>query len=339
MTKHKFLFVFLIICSISFVDCKNAKHKQNAYAHLPAEVAEVYKQLEKNPNNPSLYVQLTDYYIKNSLLDSALNNILIAIRLDSTHSDYYLKLSDVYFAMQRIDDTEEILEKVISMDKSNKEAYLKLAELHFLHKRYKEAHEQLNAVLSIDVFNPKAYFIRGWIQKEEGDTAAAIRSYLTAVEQNPDYFEAYEELGIVYHTKRDPLAVSYYKNALNIQPENTQVLYNLAMYYQEIGDNDNAIKNYQMILQINPKHPYALHNIGWIFMVKQQKYEEAVAFFTKAIEADTTYVDAVYNRGLAFESLKRFDNARQDYAYSLKLNDKYMLAIEGLNRLDKLQKK
>ena len=339
MLNHKLPLVFLIICSISLVGCKNAKQKQDAYAHLPAEVAEVYKQLEKHPDNPSLYVQLTDYYIKSFLLDSALNNILMAIRLDSTHSDYYLKLSDVYFAMQRIDETEEILEKVISMDKSNKEAYLKLAELHFLHKRYKEAHEQLNAVLSIDVFNPKAYFIRGWIYKEEGDTTAAIRSYLKAVEQNPDYIEAYEELGIVYHTKRDPLAVSYYKNALNIQPENTQLLYNLAMYYQEVGDNDNAIKNYQMILQINPKHVFALHNIGWIYMVKQQKYEEAVAFFTKAIESDTNYIEAVYNRGLAFENLKRYENARQDYTYSLKLNDKYMLAIEGLNRLDKLQNK
>jgi Flp pilus assembly protein TadD len=72
-------------------------------------------------------------------------------------------------------------------------------------------------------------------------------------------------------------------------------------------------------------------------LVGQEKYEEAVVFFTKAIEQDTTYVEAVYNRGYCFEQLKQYDNARQDYMYSLQLANNYALSIAGLNRLDKVR--
>jgi tetratricopeptide (TPR) repeat protein len=72
--------------------------------------------------------------------------------------------------------------------------------------------------------------------------------------------------------------------------------------------------------------------------VGEDKYEEAVVFFTKAIEINPNYVEAVYNRGSSFEMLKQYDNARQDYMYALKLVNNYPLAIDGLNRLDKMQK-
>ena len=336
MTKHPLVILSFIVAFL-WTNCHRSQEKTNPYAHLPQALQELYRQVEKNPDEAKLYLQLSDYYLSHSQLDSALNHVLIAIRLDSTQSEYYLLLSDVYFAQQRIDETEEILEKVIGMDPESKDAYLKLAELHFLHKRYKEAHENISAVLKLDVYNPKAYFIRGWIYKEEGDTMAAIRSYLTAVEQNPDYFEAYEELGIVYHAKKDPLAVNYYTNALNLQADNTQIMYNIAMFYQEKGDNDKALNYYHMILQIDGEHPHALHNIGWIYLVRKDKYEEAVAFFTRAIEADSTYIEAIYNRGLAFESMQRYDYARQDYAFTLKFFENNMPAIEGLNRMDKAQ--
>lgn len=336
--RKKSCYVAILVFVFLVLSCQNNRNNDR-YADMPSELAEIYKKIDKNPSDPSLYANLSDYYMKISLQDSALNAILTALRIDSTNTTYYLKLSDVYFAMNHIDASEEMLEKVVSIDGKNQEAYLKLAELHFLHKRYDKAQEFLQEVLTIDSYNPKAYFIRAWVYKEEGDTMAAIRSYLTAIEQDINYFEAYEELAVLYHHKKDPIAANYYKNALNIRPNDVLLMYNFAMFYQEMGDVDKAIMYYKMILQINPTYKYALHNIGWIYMIELKRYEDAIAFFTNAIDIDNSYIEAVYNRGLAFENLKQYDNARQDYAYTLKLNDKYELGIEGLNRLDKLQSK
>jgi len=246
-----------------------------------------------------------------------------------------VKLSDIYFAMANTEAAEEVLEKAIALDNKNNEAYLKLAELHFLLKEYDLARETVQKALALQTHNPKAYFIWAWIFREKGDTLAAIRNYLIAAEQNSDYFDAYMELGILYHYKGDPLAIDYYNNALNVMPNNVQALYNMAMFYQETGNYEKALEKYRMILQLEPQNKYAIHNMGWVYLVGEKKYEEAVAFFTKAIELDTTYIEAVFNRGLSFENLKKYDKARQDYMYSLHLQHNYPLALEGLNRLDR----
>ena len=335
MYKLRLLFIggFLLL----FLSCAN-KEKNEQYTSMPKELAEIYQEIEKNPSDPLLYLKLSDYYKRLGRLDTALNIAFSAIRLDSTNAAFYVKLSDIYFAMANTDAAEESLEKSIALDNKNNESYLKLAELYFLLTEYDLAQKNIKAALALQAHNPKAYFTLAWVFREKGDTLAAIRNYLIAAEQNSDYFDAYMELGILYHYKGDLLAIDYYNNALNVKPNNIQALYNMAMFYQETGNDEKALEKYRMILQLEPQNKYALHNMGWVYLTREKKYEEAVVFFTKAIELDTTYIEAVFNRGLCFENLKRYDNARQDYMYSLHLQHNYPLAIDGLNRLDKIKR-
>ena len=327
----------LIVWSLGLlVSCSNSK-KEQQYAAMPEELAEIHRKIDKNPSDPLLYFELSDYYMRMGRLDTALNSAFSAIRLDSANAAFYVKLSDIYFAMANTDAAEETLEKAIALDNKNNEAYLKLAELHFLLMNYDLAQRDIKKAIDLQTYNPKAYHILAWIFREKGDTLAAIRNYLIAADQNSDYFDAYMELGVLYHYKRDPLAIDYYNNALNVNPNNVKALYNIAMFYQEMGNYEKALEKYRMILQLEPNNKYALHNMGWVYLMGEEKYEEAVVFFTKAIALDTTYIGAVFNRGLSFESLKEYDKARQDYMYSLRLQNNYPRALEALNRLDRVK--
>ena len=336
MLNRKYILWLIAVVIGIFFACSN-QQKEQKYASMPEEIVKIYKEIEKNPRNANLYLELARYYTDMRVLDSALNNALISIRLAPNNSDMYVVVSDIYLLMQYIDNAEEMLEKALALDNKNNEAYLRLAELHFLREDYINAEEILVKAIQLQTHNPKAYFILARNYQQKGDTLRAIRGYLAAAEQDPDYFDAYLELGVLYHNRHNRLAVDYYNNALNVQPDNTQVLYNLAMFYQETRDYDRALEKYRMLLQIEPHHRNALHNMGWIYLVGQDKFEEAIVFFTKAIEQDTTYVEAVYNRGYCFEQLKRYDHARQDYMYSLRLVNNFPLAIDGLNRLDKVK--
>lgn len=326
-----FLAAFLILTS-----CKDKARTESP--DIEPELSDLRKQIRKHPRDASLYMSLSDYFVKKRILDSALNNALKAIRLDSNNSEFYVKLSDLYFTTEEMDLCEDMLNKSICLDGKNKEAYLKLAELHFLFKRYEESMEAINKVLEINSYNPKAYFIKGWINREQGDTALAIRSYMTAVDQNSQYFEAYEELAHLYHLKHNPLAIEHYKNALKIKPNDTQNIYNLGMFYQEMEDYKKALLQYERILEIDPSNKYAMHNMGWIYLNHLAKYDEAISCFTKALEQDTSFLEAVFNRGLSFEHQGNYRSARQDYSYVLHLDPNYTPAIESLNRLDAEQK-
>jgi lipoprotein NlpI len=82
----------------------------------------------------------------------------------------------------------------------------------------------------------------------------------------------------------------------------------------------------------------ALNNLGYIYLVKESRYDEAIAMFTKALDVDSTFIIAVINRAIAFEEKKEYDYARQDYRYAQQLDPHSKPAINGLNRLDKIKK-
>ena len=329
----------LLLCLLMAAAGISCRHSaaDHRYEGLDTALVQLYKQLEKHPKDADLHMKLSDYYKERMLLDSALNHALISVRLDSNNADRYVQLSDIYLAMKETDLCEDMLEKAIRIDKNNGEAYLKLAELHFLFRRYDEADDVISKALALNDYNPKAHFIQGWILREQGDTSAAIRSYMKAVDQNSQYFEAYEELAHLYHVRHNPLAIQHYKNALRIRPNDIQTQYNMAMYYQETGDDRQALEQYNRILQVVPHNRIVLYNIGWIHLTRLEDYGEAIRYFTMAIEQDTTYLEAVYNRGLSFEDQGDLKSARQDFAYTLRLNPQYEPAIEALNRLDRKQ--
>lgn len=150
--------------------------------------------------------------------------------------------------------------------------------------------------------------------------------------------KAFLELGYIYQQKNDPLAITYYQNALAVDPENEEISYNLALTFQQLGNYEQALEEYKRMLTFAPQNKYALHNIGYIYLVFEQKFDEAVAFFTKAIEVDPEFVHAICNRGVAFEELGQYENAAQDFQYALKLQEHFQPAVEGLKRVEKLRK-
>ena len=329
----------LYLMSIAFFLFSCSTNKDKDYSSLPPELATLTKKIDESPKDAELYYLRAQYYYNQKQIDEAQKDILQSIKLDPKQSKYYVTLSDVYFAQRKTDDTEEMLEKAISMDPKNNEARLKLAELYFHLKMYDFCNKTLDEALKLQNHNPKAHLIRAFSLKDQGDTVGAIRMLQLAIDQNPKEVKAFLELGYIFQQKNDPLAISYYKNALDVEPKNTEIRYNMAMMLQEMGQYEAAVEEYKNIIAIDPNHKAALHNIGYIYLIYEQKYEEAVAFFTKAIEVDPEFVNAVCNRALAFEELEQYENARQDYLYSRQLSENFEPAIQGLNRLDKIQKR
>lgn len=327
--------VFFAILGIFFA-CGGKKHAQ--HEEIDKELAALYQKIDRSPKDAKLYLQLSSYFLDKGLLDSALNASLVALKLDSNNSDIYLQVADIYFAKRDLTSVEEVLKKAIALDKNNNDARLKLSEFYFLVRDYEQSENLLIETIKLLPYNPKAYHLLGMNYQEENDTVNAIKAYLMALEQDADYFEACENLGVLYAQNLNPLAIDHYKNALRIRPDDPQILYNIAMFYQESGNYDQAVEYYKKMLQLNRKNQFALHNIGWIYL-QTNRFREAVTFFTQAIEIDTIYTAAIFNRGLAFESLKDYSKARQDYMYTLRWSENDPLAIEALNRLDSLQKK
>lgn len=298
------------------------------------ELKAVNKELLADPNNPELYFKRGKIYFNNHDLEAAKNDALRAIKLDSLKSDYFILLSDAYFTANETRMAKESLERCLKNNPTSIEANLKLAELYFYVKKYQEAINYANSALKINENTSKAYFIKGMCYKESGDTAIAISSFQTAVEQDNTIIDGYLELGILLTKKKSALALEYLNSALKVDPANEDVMYNIAYYLQSKGDYKAAIDTYKKLLAKNINYREAHYNLGAIEVSTTKNYKEAIKHFTNAINADANYADAFFARGVCYEELKDKTNAAADYQMALQVEPNHHFAIENLNKLD-----
>jgi tetratricopeptide (TPR) repeat protein len=336
----KYLIISILVFISIWISCKNDKTNinsttiMNSKDSIHIKIAKINELINQNPKSADLYNDRALLYIEKQSFDSAFVDIRKALLIDSSKSNYFCTLSDVYFANGKVDKSSQALSKALLLDPKNNEAYLKLAEIYFILKNFDKCFENLNKSVELEKLNPKAYFIQGMAFKQMGDTAKAISSMQTVVEQDPGYYDAYIQLGLMHAEHHNKLAIDYYNNALRIDPQSIEALYNLGMFYQENDMIDNAIISYNSILKIEPKNKYANYNIGYIYLVYLNKFKEAINYFSEALKIDPKYTEAYYNRGLCYEMLGDYTNARADYHNATNITPNFENAVIGLNRLD-----
>ncbi len=322
------IFAAFLILLFLFVSCGKGRQTKLTEGCDTLEV--LNELLKRNEKNADLYYQKAQYYLSNDILSEALSNCNKAITLDAQNANYHLLKADILLKSGKANETKVALETVLQLDPKNSSGHLKLAELSLLMKDFKRALEETEKVIATDPNNATAYFIKGFTAKETGDSLTAVQSYQKAIELNSEYEMAFEELGNLYASKNDKLCEEYFSTAIRINPKNIIAMYQLAMYYQDNGRIDEALDLYDNILSLSPENANSLHNIGYIYLVFQDKPKEAAAYFTRAIEASPEFYEAYYNRALAYEKMGNKAEAAKDYKRTLEVNPDFKKAKDAL---------
>ncbi len=309
-------------------DSVNAKYKDNV------DLQNLNKQIMNSPAIDSLYRKRAKLYIKLEDFELALGDAKRALALDSTTSANYLLLTDVYYVTNQTRLAKETLERALKQLPNDKEANLKMAELYFYVKKYQESLNHINQALVADPYMSKAYFLKGMNYMEIGDTAKAISSMQTAVEQDNEYYTAYMQIGLLYSYKKNPLCIAYFDNALRIHPKSSEALYAKAKYFQDVKKIKEAKSIYMQVLSFEPTHKNSLYNLGAISLGIENDPKAARQFFTDAINADPDYTEAWFARGVANEKLNDKKAAVSDYKMALKITTNYEPALSALNKLE-----
>ncbi len=89
-------------------------------------------------------------------------------------------------------------------------------------------------------------------------------------------------------------------------------IFNQGIEYAKKGDYENAIKEYNRALEINPKYAEAYYNRGDAYDDMGDK-ERAIADYNRALEINPKLSWAYFGKGLAYEELERFQEAVKAY--------------------------
>ena len=260
-------------------------------------------------------------------------------------AQYNLKLADV-LAMQE-DISREISEKLrlkLSPEErkelakrytENTEAY----QAYLQGRHYSQAGtpggikkgvEYFDQAIKIDpsyapayVGEARAYYSarENFVQLPDEARQKIESALLKALELDGTLAEAHALLGAIRQDQGDwPAAEKELKRAINLNPKAWGVRWFYARYLTAIGRNDEAVAEVKRWLEADPFSPRAVASVGFMSLYARQ-YDQAIEFYGKAIEMDSTHAPFHTNLARALVQKARYQEATEAFQKAMALDN------------------
>ena len=135
-------------------------------------------------------------------------------------------------------------------------------------------------------------------------------------------------------------AVRAYRAALDHDPENTSLLYQLGMAYQAAKQWDEAFATFERVVHLDPEHQHAIYQYGRTGALSGHNLERCAQtlerFAREIAEEGTSYYASVHWRlGMIREHQGNAEAARQCYERALERDPDLSAAREALRELER----
>ena len=165
-----------------------------------------------------------------------------------------------FFAVQSIrrnilwGDSVKFYEDILKYSPSSVRILTNLGNIYYERGDFEEAEEFFKKAIDTPAGNAFAqpYYNLGNLYRDKGRIDDAITQYKKAIEVDPSFPFAYQNLATIYiNNKRDLVkGMETLEQLKKIQPGNPRVYYNLGLVYLATGNNDLAIENLELGLEL-----------------------------------------------------------------------------------------
>lgn len=133
---------------------------------------------------------------------------------------------------------------------------------------------------------------------------------------------------------RHESAAARLSSALEGDPENPVILYNLGVVYTFLKAEDEALDCFQRTVTVNPLYAEAWYNMGQVCLLKKKDFSRALHCFKQASTARPDYVGAQHQQGTAWELLGDPQKAIECWKRTLELDPENVQAKQNIERLN-----
>jgi tetratricopeptide (TPR) repeat protein len=128
------------------------------------------------------------------------------------------------------------------------------------------------------------------------------------------------------------------RQAIDDQPRHFPSRHLLGLICAQRGNHEDAILQFNIALNIDPKAPFAYYNRG-IVLQTLGRFADALASYDAAIALKSDYAEAFCNRGNALAELRRLDEALASFDRAIAFKPRYAQALANrgttLEQLDR----
>ncbi|MFN9237336.1 MAG: tetratricopeptide repeat protein [Planctomyces sp.] len=208
------------------------------------------------------------------------------------------------------------------------------------------------------------FFAQGKELQAQGKLPEAVAAYRQAIDEDPESFKAWNNLGTTFAELNDPdQALACYQRALEIDAAQSIVHYNLARTLHQMGRGAEAFGHYAIAIDLNPQSFAAqfnfslllyetqewkgaeaslrrtlelapenpgIHQILGKLLFDRQRPGEALRCYERALELDGTNPEYAFHAGACLHLLGQLEQASGMFERSLELNPRSRTACEHL---------
>lgn len=326
----KFSIVKIYVASLSMFGLVGCTETTDVVVEGPRNLDSLIIQF---PDSVNLLLERGNLEFNNYGYDAAMNDAAKAFRIDSTNLDARMLYAEVLNnretrSFQDVVTAQNNYKVIVKKQPKNIRALIGLAATYSYQQDFDKTFQYVNEALRIDPKYRNAYVLKGTTYRQIGNMELAKSSYQTAIQQDPEFFEAYFFLGQIYQSENDPLCIEYFTTALELKPEYQEIKYQLAFSKQMHGQLDGAVELYREMAAdtVDFYINRGLFHQGYIKQFELNDIDSAVYYYKSALKTEPRHVESWHNLGLCYKEQGDKTKALQSFAKALQYNPDFELS-------------
>ncbi len=244
--------------------------------------------VEKRPRDNRLRLQYARMLVQFKAFDEAIEQFLVLKKSMSNDENVLLSLGLLSIETGKHNDAKHYLQTLLDEGHHNQQAHYYLGRIQQSQGEDMPAIANYERVLSGE-YRLDAQIRAASLMARSGqyEKALARLELLAAqpLQSESDRIKLYLAKGEVLRAaSRDKEAFSLYNDALNLSPENTDLLYARALTAEKLDLLDVAESDLKMVLMHEPENASALNALGYTLADRTQRYSEARDYILKAAQ-------------------------------------------------------
>ncbi|MGD0280151.1 MAG: tetratricopeptide repeat protein [Smithella sp.] len=144
------------------------------------------------------------------------------------------------------------------------------------------------------------------------------------IAKNPACWMAYNNRGNAAYNNlgNDRQAIEDYNRAIEIKPDHAEAYNNRGISYGNLGNYRQAIEDFNKAVEIKPDYAIVYYNRGNAYN-NLGNYRQAIEDYNRAIEIKLAHAEAYYNRGISYGNLGNYRQAIEDYDRAIEIKPDY----------------
>ena len=254
-------------------------------------------------------LKLATQYQKDNRLTQAQQIYQKILEQQPQNSDALYGLGSLAQKMGNLQSAEQLFHNALTIQPKSLPTWFSLGNLYYAQTKLPEAEACYLNILDLQPNLVSVYNNLGYVQQQQGKFSKAIASYRKALSIQPNCVEAELNLAMVLYgqgelspeeqadyaaknhdfgVKRQvaedyPTAISYYQQAIALQPDLAIAHYNLGTVFQAQGKLEEAVNCYEKALELKPEAANIHYRIANILQ-QQDKSESASDHYQRAME-------------------------------------------------------